>query len=435
MDIITELNNHHHSNHVLDELLSALQAYGTRQCTETPATQSKSYSIPQTDPMSIQGCGFQCKTIGMSEDWAKSSDLLPHPGEEVCNFGLATSSADLDLSTSNMQTAAFPPEWTAGVAGENMMLHSCITSMSPGYLSAKASSVESCPQNFMCVAPQVFSVPIEEHIPSNFKPGPCPTPSGGFTTTASRTSKATPTHGPPGTHVCIPPPCNQHWKSSRFAGNSCSLHQHSVGASHPPEVVDMPQPNPYNTTSCTSTQSSAELAASSSATMEEFNLARVQAEVVPAMPSSTTSGIGSHPKLDHGVTTLAIRNLPPRFTKEVFLKKWPSDGMYDFIYLPFSRKQRRTAGYAFMNFISHEAALAFHSQWDQKKLDDNGTAKKRLDISAAEVQGLDGNIQHWIAGNVEHTQHWQHLPSVFNGGEEVAFTEVLNNFAGRASYS
>jgi len=272
MDIITELNIHHHSNHVLDALLAVLRAYGTTQCTETPATQSKLYSIPQKNPINIQGCGFQRKTTGMSEAWdmdcpmTQSSDLFPKSGMEVFDFRPATSSADLDLNTGNMQTMSCPLDWAADLPGQTMTSHSCTTSISPGHLSAKSSSWESSPQNFMSVVPQVFSVPIQEYEPSNVESGACPTTSEVI---APRNSKATPPHGIPGTHVCIPPPCRQQWRSSRIVDNSCTLRQQSVGSSNPPEVVNMPPLNPYHNTSSTSTETSTEFATRSSATKEK----------------------------------------------------------------------------------------------------------------------------------------------------------------------
>lgn len=237
----------------------------------------------------------------------------------------------------------------------------------------------------------------------------------------------------PSADMCIPPSNSQHWKSLGFAGNSCCCCQHLV------EIVDVPHPKPYST-SCPSTNISTELAASSSTNMGELDSAHgrhplqcpvAQAEVAPVTPRAATSSTKPNSKIGHGLTTLAIRNLPPGFTKEVLLQKWPPDGTYDFLYLPFSRKQRRTAGYAFINFVSHEAASFFCSQWDHKQLDEKYGAKARLNITAAEVQGLGENVRRLLACNVERTRNWQYLPSVFNGVQELPFTELLNNFAGR----
>jgi len=140
-----------------------------------------------------------------------------------------------------------------------------------------------------------------------------------------------------------------------------------------------------------------------------------------SVPSST--GVVSR-LIPLGVTTLVIRNVPARYTKELLMQEWPVDGTYDLLYLPFSFKQKRTAGYAFVNFTTHEAAVDFHSRWHGKALRDQGTAK-RLSISTAETQGLEENLRHMAACNVSRIKNSKYLPSVFNGIDEVPLEEML----------
>jgi len=78
-----------------------------------------------------------------------------------------------------------------------------------------------------------------------------------------------------------------------------------------------------------------------------------------------------------------------------------------------------------LNFTSHEAAVAFHRQWHGKPLRDHGTAKN-LNISAADVQGLEENVRHLFASNISRVKNIKFLPSVFNGIQEVPFAEVLD---------
>jgi len=144
------------------------------------------------------------------------------------------------------------------------------------------------------------------------------------------------------------------------------------------------------------------------------------------------NGLASCP-IACGLTTLVIRNVPSRYTKENLLHLWPPDGTFDFLYLPFNRKQRRTAGYLFMNFTSHDAAVAFYKKWHGKQLHDQGTARK-LSIRAAEIQGLEENLRHLIDANVHQNTNPKYLPIVFSGVDEFLFTELVEQMAkGRTS--
>jgi len=108
------------------------------------------------------------------------------------------------------------------------------------------------------------------------------------------------------------------------------------------------------------------------------------------------------------------------------MQEWPVDGTYDFLYLPFSLKQKRAAGFAFVNFITHEAAVDFYSRWHGKSLRDQGTAK-RLSIGTAETQGLEGNLR--LLAACSRIKNSKYLPSVFNGIDEVPLEEMLEQIA------
>jgi len=106
------------------------------------------------------------------------------------------------------------------------------------------------------------------------------------------------------------------------------------------------------------------------------------------------------------------------------MQEWPLDGTYDFLFLPFNFKQKRTAGFAFVNFTSHKAAVDFYSQWHGGSLRNQGTAR-RLSFSASEIQGLKENLQHVAACNVGRTKNYKYLPSVFNGVDDVPLAGLL----------
>jgi len=140
--------------------------------------------------------------------------------------------------------------------------------------------------------------------------------------------------------------------------------------------------------------------------------------------TASSSGVVSSP-VPHGVTTLVVRNVPARYTKEMLMQEWPPNGMYDFLYLPFNFKQKRTSGFAYVNFTSHEAAVNFYSQWHGKSLCNQGTAKQ-LSIGVAGTQGLEANLRHVAASNIGRIKNLQHMPSVFNGVDEVPLVGLLD---------
>jgi len=119
--------------------------------------------------------------------------------------------------------------------------------------------------------------------------------------------------------------------------------------------------------------------------------------------------------------------VPARYTKEELLQEWPPDGTFNFLYLPFNRRLKRAAGYCFVNFTSHEAALTFCSQWHNKLLSAGNGTGKRLSIAAAEVQGLEANLQHLMRCGIQRIRNTKYLPSVFTADREMPFTEQTSS--------
>jgi hypothetical protein len=86
------------------------------------------------------------------------------------------------------------------------------------------------------------------------------------------------------------------------------------------------------------------------------------------------------------ITTLMIRNIPPKYTQEMLLKEWPSTWAYDLLYLPCSAKTKRNSGYAFVNFTTEAAARFFLEMWAGMRLA-HFSRNKPLSIIPARVQG------------------------------------------------
>jgi len=135
----------------------------------------------------------------------------------------------------------------------------------------------------------------------------------------------------------------------------------------------------------------------------------------PSIPSSSSI---------QGSTTLIVRNIPARYTKEMLLREWPVDGTFDFLYLPFCFRRVRSAGFLFINFTSSTAASAFHSQWHGQSLR-HQVSPAKLCIVAAEVQGLEKNVWHLINCRIARIKNPKYLPSVFDGLQEVPFSEYV----------
>jgi len=119
------------------------------------------------------------------------------------------------------------------------------------------------------------------------------------------------------------------------------------------------------------------------------------------------------------ITALIIRNIPARCTQEQLLEYWPPLGSYDLLYLPFNHRLYRTVGYVFVNFVSHAALVDFRDKWDGIALMPDANAK-RLNMSAAEVQGFEANLINFsLNKNICRIKRERHMPVII--GPDGAF--------------
>lgn len=93
------------------------------------------------------------------------------------------------------------------------------------------------------------------------------------------------------------------------------------------------------------------------------------------------------------ITTWMVRNIPRHYTQDMLLQHWPTDGAYDFLYLPPDQRCDANAGYAFINFRSEDLALDFKANWHRRFLGDVAAPQARLSIIPADIQGLDANLR------------------------------------------
>lgn len=128
--------------------------------------------------------------------------------------------------------------------------------------------------------------------------------------------------------------------------------------------------------------------------------------------------------LPPGATTLVVRNIPARYTKEKLLLEWPPDGSFDLIHIPYNIDEQRSVGYAFINCVSHEAALAFQTRIHGTYLRQG--YGKHLDVIAAEVQGLQATLE--LFGSTRKLQKGlfeELLPALFEGKVQLSSSQVL----------
>jgi hypothetical protein len=97
-----------------------------------------------------------------------------------------------------------------------------------------------------------------------------------------------------------------------------------------------------------------------------------------------------------GKTTLMIRHIPNKYTKELMLETIDEDfeGKYDFFYLPIDFKNNCNVGYAFINFKKLEDIEPFHNRFNNKGWG-RFNSEKICEIKYARIQGRDECKSHF----------------------------------------
>ena len=95
-------------------------------------------------------------------------------------------------------------------------------------------------------------------------------------------------------------------------------------------------------------------------------------------------------------TTLMIKNVPNKFTKEHFLfifnKRF--EGKFNLFLLPTDVKEKKNYGYAFINFISSFYILNFYNTFHGKRWE-NTNSVKVCEIVYSKIQGVPRMIKHY----------------------------------------
>lgn len=117
-------------------------------------------------------------------------------------------------------------------------------------------------------------------------------------------------------------------------------------------------------------------------------------------------------------TTLMMLNIPVACTSNILLREWFVDGQWDFLYLPMYSGGKRALGYAFVNFTSGSHAAAFYARWQGCFLPEFRKGRP-LNITVAEMQGFDANVQHLKEKSAGRLRSRQCRPIILKDGQQL----------------
>mmetsp|Transcript_49830 Transcript_49830/g.160152 ORF Transcript_49830/g.160152 Transcript_49830/m.160152 type:complete len:231 (+) Transcript_49830:118-810(+) len=127
-------------------------------------------------------------------------------------------------------------------------------------------------------------------------------------------------------------------------------------------------------------------------------------------------------------TTLMVRNLPVMCTQEMLIDEWKHAGTFDFLYLPRTAGGQTNLSYGFINFASEAEAMAFQATWNKQRLAQL-TSRKPLNISFAEVQGLQANLTQLRKKRTRCSDVNESQPLVLVNGHYLCLSDALQYLA------
>eukprot|EP00930_Biecheleria_cincta_P011739 TRINITY_DN1147_c0_g1_i2.p1 TRINITY_DN1147_c0_g1~~TRINITY_DN1147_c0_g1_i2.p1 ORF type:complete len:319 (+),score=60.75 TRINITY_DN1147_c0_g1_i2:131-1087(+) len=131
--------------------------------------------------------------------------------------------------------------------------------------------------------------------------------------------------------------------------------------------------------------------------------------------------------LPKGCTTVMLRNIPNKYSREKLAEQLRSDGFgrdVDFIYLPIDFRNKCNVGYAFLNFRTPEACLRFAGEYHQRDSTEKlpgFKSRKICEVSEARCQGRQENVRRLQASQVmqQLAGHPEWLPLLFDADGKV----------------
>lgn len=124
-------------------------------------------------------------------------------------------------------------------------------------------------------------------------------------------------------------------------------------------------------------------------------------------PSPTCSEETSlSPSLPAGCTTVMLRNIPNKYSREKLAAQLHEDGFsgdMDFLYLPIDFRNKCNVGYAFVSFRTAEACTRFAASYHLRNAVDKlpgFKSKKVCEVSEARCQGREENVRRLQSSSV-----------------------------------
>jgi hypothetical protein len=119
------------------------------------------------------------------------------------------------------------------------------------------------------------------------------------------------------------------------------------------------------------------------------------------------------------VTSMMVRNLPYNLTQQKLIDALDATGftgLFDFCYLPHKFSDHRNVGYAFVNFVTPEAAKEFQRTWhnDRGNVFNASDMRKALNVTEAVLQGRQANMQKAKSKKMGRVKNASFRPVLFN---------------------
>jgi hypothetical protein len=144
--------------------------------------------------------------------------------------------------------------------------------------------------------------------------------------------------------------------------------------------------------------------------------------VTPTVAAPTVMPEDADMTVETNFTTVMLRNIPNKYTQSTLLQALDARsfrGFYNFFYLPVDYKNHCNMGYAFINFVDHNAAIKFMKAFEGFQLP--AKSSKVCTVCWARVQGINANVAHYRNSPVNDLPDPSYRPLLFQNGVEVAF--------------
>lgn len=121
-----------------------------------------------------------------------------------------------------------------------------------------------------------------------------------------------------------------------------------------------------------------------------------------SQPLSAVAEEGPIEPLEPVITTMQIRNIPNRCTKDEVVRHVDELGFvnqYNLFHMPLDRKRKSNLGYAFINFLEPETALMFQKTMKGTCVTGDRVqqnCRKACTVAPAAVQGLENYIRNLV---------------------------------------